>query len=1008
MEDESTSTLPEVDRATIREAFETFNTEKRGEGQWDDWQSNGNHKYAIESEDRLYPVKEIVSLATGRPNQSFHTNQAISHLEEHGLNVVRLNEKELSAAIEEVFEIYPQIRQSEPFGKTDEDGQKRRIWELFEQIKEGLEESSVLSKRPHVRVSWSLGRGRWIQHPWIALLDERLTSTVKEGFCPSFSLRPEISELRVGYTIGLDRAKENYGTQVGNAILRNRVERLQRRSTQLQDAGFLIPDAGGAEGNDPIEQIVRKYYKKDARPTDEDLLADLDALLQTYDRHVSEGVDTFSEQIDRARLSTAVDNVVRPAIRERGDLEEGGREGYHHHKLIPQATPELTPDKLSENPREAVLNALRADVNLLSGNWQRSPAEEFFKRAEPEEIEQEVSNLFFGKEKLAERIGRFIQWGSEREIEDGKTAKLDGTVASYLLALSDPQEYAFCKSRLAYKPAVRALLTGDDVRSEWPERIAHARYFYRKVLEIFQEEHADLPFFDLMHVHIAFYLAENADEDAAWGEGTIEMNGKKPAGSQGRKAYKIAPGEGGKYWDDCREEGYICVGWGEVGSLDRFDSRDEFERAFRETFYPDTYDTEQKLSQKSAEVWTLKQLEPGDLIIANRGISEVLAVGEVTEPGYEWRPDREELLHTVSVDWDETYAQEIPSQEYWRFVTVYEISDDLLNHVLDRKGTSTGNSLRQSYEPPPFEKIYESVRGNGMVIDRRTLRRYHVSLRTRGFVILSGVSGTGKTWLTKLYAEAVKAKRHLEPVAPNWTTNEDLLGYYNPVDDEYHHTAVSRFLMRAEEAYQRSTDSGRRPPPYHLVLDEMNLARVEYYFAKFLSKMEERKREGSATLELGEGRDVLLPPNLSFIGTVNIDETTHAFADKVYDRAQLIEMEAPRGRLENHLGDKPYRDMLLDVWDAISEVSPFAFRVVDEIAEYVEEAQNHGSGWQEACDEQLLQKVLPKVKGTEPAVGEALKQFLEVAPAEDYPLSHAKANRMLENFRTHGFTSYFS
>jgi hypothetical protein len=81
--------------------------------------------------------------------------------------------------------------------------------------------------------------------------------------------------------------------------------------------------------------------------------------------------------------------------------------------------------------------------------------------------------------------------------------------------------------------------------------------------------------------------------------------------------------------------------------------------------------------------------------------------------------------------------------------------------------------------------------------------------------------------------------------------------------------------------------------------------------------------------------------------------------------------------------------------------------VLDEIEEYVQTAQDHGTSWEEALDEQLLQKVLPKVKGTEPKVGEALRSFLEAVPEETYPLSHAKAQRMLEDFRAHGFTSYF-
>ena len=99
-----------------------------------------------------------------------------------------------------------------------------------------------------------------------------------------------------------------------------------------------------------------------------------------------------------------------------------------------------------------------------------------------------------------------------------------------------------------------------------------------------------------------------------------------------------------------------------------------------------------------------------------------------------------------------------------------------------------------------FPAIAEYVAECGMLIDEQTLRRYHLSLGTRGFVILSGVSGTGKTWLAELYAQAVGAECQIVPVAPNWTSNEDLLGYFNPLDNTYHDTPFSLVLRQASSA----------------------------------------------------------------------------------------------------------------------------------------------------------------------------------------------------------------
>jgi hypothetical protein len=315
-------------------------------------------------------------------------------------------------------------------------------------------------------------------------------------------------------------------------------------------------------------------------------------------------------------------------------------------------------------------------------------------------------------------------------------------------------------------------------------------------------------------------------------------------------------------------------------------------------------------------------------------------------------------------------------------------------------------SEHESYVEPPFEQILQVIREQGMVIDPVTLRRYHLSLKTRGFVILAGISGGGKTWLAEAYAAAVGAVPLLVPVAPNWNTNEDLLGFFNPLDNTYRDTRFSMFLRQAAQDADRAAVALHAARPYHLILDEMNLARVEYYFAKFLSAMETRSRHGDATIELGPDEQVPLPPNLKFVGTVNIDETTHGFADKVYDRAQLIEIPVAREDLERHLGTVEYGTAVLGVWDDVHPVAPFAFRVINEMVRYIDEATAIGVPWQTALDEQLLQKVLPKLRGAEDSVRTAL-DALGVRSKEAFPLTHAKVRLMSDGARDRGFASYF-
>ena len=286
------------------------------------------------------------------------------------------------------------------------------------------------------------------------------------------------------------------------------------------------------------------------------------------------------------------------------------------------------------------------------------------------------------------------------------------------------------------------------------------------------------------------------------------------------------------------------------------------------------------------------------------------------------------------------------------------------------------------------------------------IRRYHLALQTRGFVILCGPSGTGKTWLAQAYAEAVGARVKLVAVDPSWSSNEDLLGYLSPLDGFYHHTPFSEFVADAAREWNASNGAGRIGREFHVILDEMNLARVEHYFSRFLSAMEVRSREGVARLDLAPGHTVELTPNLKFAGTVNIDETTHGFADKVYDRAQLIELPLRRQDIETHLDSAPFREVLLDAWDALRPIAPFGFRVLDDIRSYATAAAETGTPWEAALDEQLVQKVLPRVRGADERLDDALVAFLE-AIGDRFPLAKAKAEEMREEYANHGFASYF-
>jgi MoxR-like ATPase len=323
---------------------------------------------------------------------------------------------------------------------------------------------------------------------------------------------------------------------------------------------------------------------------------------------------------------------------------------------------------------------------------------------------------------------------------------------------------------------------------------------------------------------------------------------------------------------------------------------------------------------------------------------------------------------------------------------------DTMNEQATREVTAEGSFaalLRRFRASYPTFRIGDDV-----------VRRYHLSVATRGFVILCGPSGTGKTWLAQAYAEVAGARTKMVAVDPSWTSNEDLLGYLSPLDGFYHHTPFSEFVRESASEWELANRTLRIPRPFHVILDEMNLARVEHYFSRFLSVMEVRSREGTAKLELAPGHNVELTPNLRFTGTVNVDETTHGFADKVFDRAQVIELPLRREDVQVHLDGAPFAQTLLDIWDALRPVAPFGFRVLDEVATYVEAADELGTDWRTALDEELVQKVLPRVRGADATTGAALAAF-EKAASEGFPLASAKVQSMRRDLDEHGFVAYF-
>ncbi|MFP4287383.1 MAG: AAA family ATPase [Candidatus Izemoplasmataceae bacterium] len=179
----------------------------------------------------------------------------------------------------------------------------------------------------------------------------------------------------------------------------------------------------------------------------------------------------------------------------------------------------------------------------------------------------------------------------------------------------------------------------------------------------------------------------------------------------------------------------------------------------------------------------------------------------------------------------------------------------------------------------------------GLYYDIKDIRRFIGGLAVSHIMILQGMSGTGKTSLAYAFGDYLKNPTTVVPIQPMWKERTDLIGYYNEFTKKFNETTLLKKLYEANHNDQM----------YITVLDEMNIARVEYYFAEFLSLLElpdHNKRHLDVIADvwdtdpalLKDGK-LILPSNMWFIGTANNDDSTFSISDKVYDRAMVINLD---------------------------------------------------------------------------------------------------------------------
>lgn len=364
--------------------------------------------------------------------------------------------------------------------------------------------------------------------------------------------------------------------------------------------------------------------------------------------------------------------------------------------------------------------------------------------------------------------------------------------------------------------------------------------------------------------------------------------------------------------------------------------------------------------------------------------------------------------------------QQLAKDVNWPTFTQFEVANPVIEETI------TLPEIKDEEIRETVNHIKAFIKQNGFHYPDPLIENFYLSLKNKPFVILAGISGTGKTKLVKLFAESVGAtggngQFTLIPVRPDWNDPSDLIGYQD-LSGRFKPGRLTEVLVTASLPENRNK-------PYFICLDEMNLARVEHYFSDLLSLLEtQRWMDGqivteplipNASLDRLEDQelygDLGIPENVYLIGTVNMDETTYPFSKKVLDRANTLEFNhidltqlpwsegdeeqesveiAPVSQrffradylnlvnvdAKNKELVKRTTDKLVVINQILEEIhAQVGFRIRDTISFYSIYAERFGLLTEnEAFDLQLLQKILPRIQGSHTSVKRVLLKLLKV------------------------------
>lgn len=581
------------------------------------------------------------------------------------------------------------------------------------------------------------------------------------------------------------------------------------------------------------------------------------------------------------------------------------------------------------------------DIDYLVSNFEQEYIEKSFEKREElrkqfvrEFSLESIMEMELEQYALGKKQGSLSWWLEYNTIELGSIK--GGTAHKHKIFFSIkenkwvyPKEFqneteAWLKLRAELYKYIKDFATGNYMNLEQTNIIYSMNMVRAKLLYMYYPDKL-LPMYSTEHILTALEFFEyNKEEIKQWDSVRANMELKKIQESsdifkswssykfmgfvyntiiRNSKIYKISPGEDAKFWEQCFDNGYICMGWDDVGDMRNYADYNEFKFKFGEIY--NDYD-KSKITQKSNEMWAFFTLNPGDIIVANKGTSKIKGIGTVNETGYEYDEAREEFKHIVHVNWNKDFEEKnIASQDYWAFRTLYNITESLYNEIIgERKATKKIISVKPEATTivpkamPLVEAFTEEEEKFFLQIDRNLTRK--------GNIILYGPPGTGKTFLSNKYLKW-KSKNMNNPVVKDFCTfhpsfnYEDFIEGYKPSGTEQGSITFTLKPGIFKSLCRKASED--KDNNYYLIIDEINRGNVEKIFGEMITLIEKDKRGMSLTLSQSQ-EHFSITENVFIIGTMNTTDRSIKMLDAALRRRFAFIECMPNYELINKTIDK--------------------------------------------------------------------------------------------------------